>query len=33
VDGEIACEATIMCMLVPRGNKKAAAAPAEAEAK
>jgi 3-hydroxyacyl-[acyl-carrier-protein] dehydratase len=23
VDGEIACEATIMCMLVPRGNRKA----------
>lgn len=23
VDGEIACEATIMCMLVPRGTKKA----------
>jgi 3-hydroxyacyl-[acyl-carrier-protein] dehydratase len=30
VDGVLACEATIMCMLVPRGNKKAAA---EAEAK
>jgi 3-hydroxyacyl-[acyl-carrier-protein] dehydratase len=29
VDGVIACEATIMCMLVPRGNKKSAA---EAEA-
>jgi 3-hydroxyacyl-[acyl-carrier-protein] dehydratase len=25
VDGAIACEATIMCMLVPRGNKKSAA--------
>ena len=30
VDGVLACEATIMCMLVPRGNKKSAA---EAEAK
>jgi 3-hydroxyacyl-[acyl-carrier-protein] dehydratase len=29
VDGVIACEATIMCMLVPRGGKKSAA---EAEA-
>src|SRR6201996_6507703 len=25
VDGVLACEATIMCMLVPRGNKKPAA--------
>jgi 3-hydroxyacyl-[acyl-carrier-protein] dehydratase len=25
VDGAIACEATIMCMLVPRGGKKSAA--------
>lgn len=25
VDGAVACEATIMCMLVPRGNRKAAA--------
>jgi 3-hydroxyacyl-[acyl-carrier-protein] dehydratase len=30
VDGAIACEATIMCMLVPRGGKKPAAAEAEA---
>jgi 3-hydroxyacyl-[acyl-carrier-protein] dehydratase len=30
VDGVIACEATIMCMLVPRGGKKSAA---ETEAK
>jgi 3-hydroxyacyl-[acyl-carrier-protein] dehydratase len=30
VDGAIACEATIMCMLVPRGGKKPAA---EAEAR
>jgi 3-hydroxyacyl-[acyl-carrier-protein] dehydratase len=29
VDGAIACEATIMCMLVPRPGKKTAA---EAEA-
>jgi hypothetical protein len=28
----LACEATIMCMLVPRGNKKAAA-PVEGQAK
>ena len=35
VDGEVACEATIMCMLVPRGNKKpgAVAAPVEEQAK
>jgi 3-hydroxyacyl-[acyl-carrier-protein] dehydratase len=34
VDGVLACEATIMCMLVPRGNKKPAAeAPVEGEAK
>ena len=34
VDGVLACEATIMCMLVPRGNKKAAAeAPVEGQAK
>ncbi len=33
VDGVLACEATIMCMLVPRGGKKAAAATAEVEAK
>ena len=34
VDGVLACEATIMCMLVPRGNKKAAAAaPVEEQAK
>ncbi len=34
VDGALACEATIMCMLVPRGNKKAAAVVApEVEAK
>ena len=32
VDGVLACEATIMCMLVPRGNKKAAA-PVEGQAK
>ena len=34
VDGVLACEATIMCMLVPRGGKKPAAeAPVEAKAK
>ena len=34
VDGALACEATITCMLVPRGSKKAAEAPpTEAEAK
>ena len=34
VDGTVACEATIMCMLVPRGNQKAAAeAAAEVEAR
>jgi 3-hydroxyacyl-[acyl-carrier-protein] dehydratase len=33
VDGVLACEATIMCMLVPRGNKKSAAeAPVEGQA-
>ena len=33
VDGVLACEATIMCMLVPRGGKKAAAeAPVEGQA-
>ncbi len=34
VEGVVACEATIMCMLVPRGNQKAPAeAAAEVEAK
>ena len=34
VDGVLACEATIMCMLVPRGGKKAAAeAPVEGQEK
>ncbi len=34
VDGAVACEATIMCMLVPRGNQKSAAeAAAEVEAR
>jgi 3-hydroxyacyl-[acyl-carrier-protein] dehydratase len=35
VDGVLACEATIMCMLVPRGNKKVAAVevPVEGQAK
>ena len=32
VEGVLACEATIMCMLVPRGNKKTAAeAPVEGQ--
>jgi 3-hydroxyacyl-[acyl-carrier-protein] dehydratase len=29
VDGKVACEATVMCQLVPRGPKKAAEVPAE----
>ncbi len=32
VEGVLACEATIMCMLVPRGGKKAAAPVASEEA-
>ena len=31
VEGVLACEATIMCMLVPRGNKKPAAVAAAVE--
>jgi 3-hydroxyacyl-[acyl-carrier-protein] dehydratase len=31
VDGVLACEATITCMLVPRGGKKVAAPEAEAK--
>ena len=27
VEGKVACEATVTCMLVPRGSKPAAAAP------